>query len=58
MKDTITLKQVEAFMVTASEDEWGGKTKLIGYFSNSEKARIAAHKAGWWGSEGEVTSKL
>lgn len=56
MKD-VTLKQVEAFMVTASDDEWGRKTNLIGYFSTSEKASIAAHKAGWYGSDGEVTPR-
>lgn len=45
---------IEVFTVTETVNEFGAHGALIGIFADEEKAKHAAHKRGWYGSDASV----
>ncbi len=48
----LNLRQVPAFEVIASKDEWSSESK--GYYRDRAVAEVKAVAAGWYGSNGKV----
>jgi non-canonical (house-cleaning) NTP pyrophosphatase len=62
------VKTGEAFMLSkrtfqqvweayTTENEYGRKGRTIGYFTDEKKAKLAAAKMGWYGSEGGICQR-
>ncbi|QXV71812.1 hypothetical protein psageK4_158 [Pseudomonas phage psageK4] len=48
---------VPVFVAYTTTDEWGRIGTMIGVYRTEDDAKVAAHKKGWYGSDGRVMMK-
>lgn len=48
---------IPVFVAYTTTDEWGRLGAMLGVFRSKQDGEVAAHKRGWYGSDGRVVMK-